>query len=120
VNDAGLPDLVPITFALLAPDVLVTAVDHKPKTTTALARLDNITREPKVTLLVDHYEDDWSALWWVRLRGVATVLDASTPRHDEVVGALAAKYPEYAERPPTGPAIVVDIDEWRWWAARPS
>src|SRR5207247_8096000 len=72
VDGSGRPHVVPFCFALDG-DVLYSAVDHKPKSTTRLRRLDNIRANPRVEVLVDHYEDDWSCLWWVRLRGRAEV-----------------------------------------------
>jgi PPOX class probable F420-dependent enzyme len=117
VNAAGDADLVPVTFAIVDGDTLVTAVDHKPKSTIALARLDNVRRHPVVTVLVDHYVDDWSALWWVRLRGPASVVDPGGAGHGEAVDALAARYAQYREQPPAGAAIVVDVREVRGWAA---
>ena len=64
----GQPHLVPVTFAV-AGDMVYTAVDAKPKRTTALRRLANVAANPRVSLLVDHYDDDWSRLWWVRADG---------------------------------------------------
>jgi PPOX class probable F420-dependent enzyme len=116
VNREGEPDLVPVTFALLDDCTLVTAVDHKPKTTAKLARLDNVRRHPGVTVLVDHYDDDWSTLWWVRLRGRAEVVE-SGPSHERAVAALVARYQQYRGRPPSGAAIVVTVTDCRSWAA---
>ena len=115
VREADLVDLVPITFALDG-DLLHTAVDHKPKSTRALRRLDNVRRNPAVTVLIDHYDDDWSTLWWVRLRGTARVHDGG-PALDRAVDALVEKYPQYRGHRPEGPAIVIDIHEWAGWAA---
>jgi PPOX class probable F420-dependent enzyme len=120
----GRMDLVPITYAL-DEDRLVTAVDHKPKTTTQLKRLDNIRANPEVSVLVDHYDDgDWSRLWWVRLRGLATIVDPdraepADDRHERAVRALVAKYPQYRRQPPVGDAIVIDLVRWQWWSAEP-
>jgi PPOX class probable F420-dependent enzyme len=69
-----------------------------------------------VSLIVDHYDDDWSALWWVRLRGTAGVHE-SGPAFDRAIDTLVEKYPQYRQRPPEGPAIVVDITEWAGWTA---
>src|SRR3954447_23666509 len=77
-NPSGAIDLAPFTFAAVVEHTLVTAVDHKPKRTTKLQRLDNIRAHPAVTVLADHYEDDWTRLWWVRARGDAIVLDEPT------------------------------------------
>jgi PPOX class probable F420-dependent enzyme len=116
IREDGGVDLVPITFAVDG-DQLLTAVDHKPKSTRALRRLDNVRRNPAVTALMDHYDDhDWSALWWVRLRGTAHVV-ADGALFERAVEALVARYPQYREHRPQGPAIVVDIAEWTGWAA---
>ena len=73
----GRPHLVPIVFALLD-DTLYTAVDAKPKRSGTLRRIENARERPDVTVIVDRYEDDWTLLWWVRLRGRARVLEAAT------------------------------------------
>lgn len=114
VRPDGRPHLVPITFALDS-DRVVTAVDHKPKTTTDLQRLRNVAANPSVSLLVDHYEDDWSRLWWVRVDGRATIVE-SGPERERVIPLLRDKYPHYREDPPHGPAIVVALDRWSSWA----
>jgi PPOX class probable F420-dependent enzyme len=116
VGASGEIDLVPITFALSGSS-LVTAVDHKPKRSRQLRRLDNIARDPRVTVLVDHYDDDWSKLWWARLRGLAFVVSHG-PRFDGAIAQLVAKYPQhYASQPPQGPVIAIDITEVRTWRA---
>ncbi len=71
----GRPHLVPVVFAVSG-DIIYSAVDAKPKRTTALRRLANVRQNPAVALLVDHYvDDDWGALWWVRADGRGRVLD---------------------------------------------
>lgn len=114
VDPQGRPHVVPICFVLDG-DTLYTAVDEKPKRTRALQRLRNIEANPNVEVLVDRYEDDWSRLWWVRLRGTARIVD--DPRAVEL---LAAKYPQYRDRPPSGPVIAVTIEERVEWKASPS
>src|SRR5205823_4279080 len=64
-NARGGIDLVPCAFAFVDDDTIVTAVDHKPKRTVRLQRLENIRKNSGVTVLIDHYDDDWSTLWWV-------------------------------------------------------
>jgi PPOX class probable F420-dependent enzyme len=108
----GRPRLVPFCFAVDG-DTLHSAVDEKPKTTARLRRLDDIAAHPDVTVLVDHYDDDWSQLWWVRARGRAEVVDDPEPAQ----GLLAAKYVQYRRRPPAGPFVRVELAEWRWWSA---
>jgi PPOX class probable F420-dependent enzyme len=114
------PHLVPITFVLgTGPDgrsALSFAVDAKPKSTTELKRLENIARNPKVSVLVDFYDDDWSLLWWVRADGEARILESGRT-FDAAVRGLAGKYEQYAAQPPPGPVVVVDVDTWRHWSA---
>jgi len=121
VRADGRPDLVPCAFAVvhhaLSGDTAYSAVDHKPKTTTELGRLRNLEAHPDATLLVDHYDDDWETLWWVRLRGRGRVL-RDGPERERGLDALAAKYAPYAERRPDGAMIALDIDDWRGWSAR--
>jgi PPOX class probable F420-dependent enzyme len=97
----------------------VSAVDHKPKRHQRLQRLENIRAVPEVTVLVDHYDEDWSTLWWVRARGRAEVVEAGAGRDAEHAGAIAAlvgKYEQYRGRPPVGPVIVITVDEVRGWS----
>ncbi|QFY07020.1 TIGR03668 family PPOX class F420-dependent oxidoreductase [Nonomuraea phyllanthi] len=113
----GTPHLVPVTFAV-AGDRVVIAIDHKPKTTTALRRLRNIRENPHVSLLADHYEDDWARLWWVRADGLARVVEEG-PEREPAIDALAAKYGQYREHRPAGPVIVVDVTRWSGWSFTP-
>ena len=111
------PHLVPVCFALDGATI-VTAVDAKPKTTTALRRVANVRANPAVSLLVDHYDDDdWTQLWWARADGDARVLDDG-PDHEQAVARLVARYAQYRATPPSGPAIVVTVRRWRGWAWR--
>jgi PPOX class probable F420-dependent enzyme len=113
IDPDGRPHLVPICFALDG-DVLYTAVDRKPKRSRDLRRLRNLRERGWATVLVDHYEEDWSALWWVRLRGRARILERGAEFHD-ALALLAAKYPQYRREPPPGPVIALDVAEWRGW-----
>src|SRR5215210_857225 len=79
----GRPHLVPIVFALDG-NTLYSAVDRKPKRSLRLRRIENARARPDVTILVDHYEEDWSRLWWIRLRGRARVLDGGDERERAV------------------------------------
>jgi PPOX class probable F420-dependent enzyme len=113
VDERGRPHVVVVTFAL-AGDVVVTAVDHKPKSTQRLARLRHIEANPQVSLLVDHYDEDWSRLWWARAEGTAQVLTDAAERA-EPVDRLVAKYPQYAQLRPAGPVIQVAVERWTGW-----
>jgi PPOX class probable F420-dependent enzyme len=116
VRPDGSPHLVPVVFALDGSTV-VFAVDDKPKVTRELQRLANIRADPRVSVLVDHYDEDWPALWWVRADGRARVVDAG-PALDRAVALLAEKYSQYAAGPPPGPAVLIDVETWRWWSYR--
>ena len=116
IGRSGAVDLVPITFSWLG-TTLVTAVDHKPKRTRQLQRLDNIARDARVTVLIDHYTDDWAALWWVRVRGSAAVVNDG-PRFNDAITRLVEKYPrQYGPHPPVGPVIEIAVTEVRIWRA---
>jgi PPOX class probable F420-dependent enzyme len=110
--------LVPICFAVDG-DVLYSAVDEKPKRSRRLQRIENVRARPEVAVLVDHYEEDWSRLWWVRLRGRGRVVEHG-PELEAALRLLAEKYEQYEERPPPGPVLAIVIDEWRGWSARDS
>ncbi len=108
----GRPHVVPICFALDG-NTLYTAVDEKPKRTRGLQRLRDIEANPQVEVLIDHYEEDWSQLWWVKLRGTARVVD----RDERGLELLQAKYEQYRERAPAGPFIVVEVEQRLEWRA---
>jgi PPOX class probable F420-dependent enzyme len=106
---------VPIVFAL-AGETLYSAVDAKPKRTRTLRRIENARARPDVTVLVDHYDNDWRRLWWVRLRGRARVLDDGAEA-EEALRLLTEKYEQYGREPAGLPVLAVDVDEWRSWSA---
>ena len=111
----GRPHLVPIVFVVEG-DTLYSAVDRKLKRSTRLRRIENARARPEVTILVDHYDDDWRHLWWLRLRGRARVLDDGQERA-HALALLQEKYPQYRAEPPDGAVLAVDITEVRDWAA---
>ena len=113
VTATGRPHLVPCCFALDG-DVVVSAVDAKPKSTLALRRLDNLRAHPAASLLVDHYAEDWATLWWVRLDGTGRVVEGGAER-DAALALLAAKYEQYRRDPPPGPVVALDVTAWRAW-----
>jgi PPOX class probable F420-dependent enzyme len=115
VDGGGQPHLVPIVFTL-AHDTIYSVVDAKPKRTTELRRLRNVRSNPRVSILVDHYDDaDWSALWWVRADGAARVLDLAEPEARFAVQLLAERYPQQR---PVGPVLAIDVERWSCWSAR--
>jgi PPOX class probable F420-dependent enzyme len=117
VRPDGRPHVVACCFAVVGERVW-TAVDAKPKATPRLQRLANVRAHPWASLLVDHYEEDWEALWWVRVDGPAVVLEAGGER-DDALAALAAKYSQYISAPPAGPVIAIAAERVSGWSARP-
>ena len=115
VDAGGRPHLVPIVFAY-DEGRLYTAVDRKPKSTFRLKRLRNIESNPDVSVLVDHYDDDWTALWWVRIDGTARVIGSGPVLRKGLV-LLTAKYEVYTTQPPPGPVIEVRVENVRAWSA---
>ena len=111
----GRPHLVPIVFAVEG-DTLYSAVDRKPKRSTKLRRIENARVRPDVTILVDHYDENWQKLWWIRLRGKARVLDDGDER-SHALELLQEKYPQYRTEPPNGTVLAVDVIEVRSWSA---
>jgi PPOX class probable F420-dependent enzyme len=116
VGASGRPHLVPFCFVLDG-DVLYSAVDRKSKRTVELRRLENVDAEPRLCVLVDHYEEDWTRLWWVRLDGRGRRLATGTAEEERALGLLGAKYDQYRAQPPPGPVLRIDVDAWRGWTA---
>ena len=127
VGPGGRPHLVPCCFALDGPgsgvspegDVAYSAVDSKPKRSARLRRLEHVEANPAVCLLVDHYDDDWAALWWVRLDGRGRLVEEAAER-SRALELLCAKYAQYRRNPPGGPVLAIDITGWRSWSGGPS
>lgn len=105
--------VVPCCFALDS-DTIYSAVDAKPKSTFDLRRLENIRSNGAASLLVDHYEEDWTGLWWVRVDGTGRMVDADA-EHQRALELLHTKYEQYRSIPPPGPVLAIDIDRWRAW-----
>ena len=114
IGTDGRPHLVPFCFALQG-DTLVTAVDEKPKRSRNLKRIANIRANPRVAVLAHSYDEDWSALWWVRADGTAEVYEQGA-RHDRAIDLLVAKYEQYREARPRGPVIAITIERWQGWS----
>lgn len=111
VRPDGSPHAVPVVYAVSG-QVIYTPIDWKPKSGRKLQRLINIEANPSVSLLVHHYSDVWSDLWWVRVDGVASF----HPRDVEGLDALVSKYPQYLDRPPEGGMIRIGIERFSSWS----
>jgi PPOX class probable F420-dependent enzyme len=117
-DSRGRPHLVVCTFAVDG-DTVYTAVDQKPKSGRTLKRLRNVGENPAVTMLADHYSEDWETLWWVRADGRAEIL---TDRRQMAapLRLLASRYWQYREAPPTGPVLAVTVERWTGWTGAPA
>jgi PPOX class probable F420-dependent enzyme len=116
------PHVVPFVFAIVERDLDVVAywgVDRKPKRTERLQRLRNLERNPAAEFVVDGYDEDWRALWWVRASGTGRVLDDTSHEHAVGLDALASKYRRYASERPPGPVVAIDIERISGWRAEP-
>jgi PPOX class probable F420-dependent enzyme len=111
----GRPHLVPVVFAVAGATVAI-AIDHKPKARRDVRRLANIAANPAVSLLADHYAEDWTTLWWVRADGDAVVVDDPAAMAGPI-DLLVDRYPQYQAIRPAGPVILVRVHTWRGWAA---
>lgn len=128
IGPDGRPRLVPCCFALLHRDdepVIVTPIDDKPKRAAdprTLARIGDIGRDPRVTLLVDRWDEDWSRLAWLRLDGEARSLwpGNDLDERSAAIGALRGRYPQYRTHALESlPLIWVSVAAVRGWAAHP-
>lgn len=115
----GAPHLVPVVFAVHRGTdgvTVYTAVDAKRKSTQKLRRLANIERDPRVSLLADHYDDDWTHLWWVRADGQAAT-HYSGEEMATGYALLRAKYAQYERIALDGPVVSVEVTRWSSWQA---
>jgi PPOX class probable F420-dependent enzyme len=118
-------DVVPVAFAVLpaAPRALDTGVVRprvvipvdtiKPKRSGRLQRMRNLEADARCVLLVDHYDDDWSRLWWVRVHARATPASVD----DDIVARLADRYPQYREPGSVVGALILEPTEVSGWSA---
>jgi PPOX class probable F420-dependent enzyme len=119
----GVPHLVPICFVYDG-QAVYTAIDHKPKRATGyrMKRIRNMLENPRVTFLIDHYEEDWRRLSYVMIQGHAQILE-SGPERQRALALLEDKYAQYRERQlaqETGLVIKIVPDSIRHWAWKES
>ncbi len=116
----GRPRLVPICYVLAGGEpVLYSPLDDKPKRGTdplTLARIRDIRLDPRVTVLADRWDEDWTRLAWLRCDATARVHDPSAAGHGVIVAALRAKYPQYqAHRLEDRPLVRIEIERVTSW-----
>jgi PPOX class probable F420-dependent enzyme len=115
VGAGNTPHVVPVTFAVHG-DRIVTAIDAKPKRARRIQRLENIAANPRVALLVDEYDEDWTRLWWVRADGVARIVEGGAAL-ERAFGLLRERHAQYRSVELIGPAIEVKVERWVGWSA---
>ena len=120
IADDGRPRLVPVCF-VIAGDLAWIPIDEKPKRSADpldLARVRDILARPRVTLLVDRWDEDWTRLGWVRLEGTAEIVDPGVAGLADVRTALRAKYPQYRSHDLGGrPTIRIAIERVVSWGS---
>lgn len=116
VRADGAPHIVPVVFAVDG-DTIFTAVDAKPKRTSRLQRLINLESDSRCAILVDHYAEDWTTLWWVRADGTAAVADPTESAHG--IATLVRRHEQYRVDEPPGPVLAVRVHRWSGWSAIP-
>jgi PPOX class probable F420-dependent enzyme len=116
IGPTGGPHLVPVVYAVDGDEVHL-AVDSKPKRDGELARITNLRSDPRCSLLVHGYDEDWRRLWWARADGRASIAEDG-PARERSVALLRDRYPQYRRGTEIiGPAIVVKVERWSGWSA---
>jgi PPOX class probable F420-dependent enzyme len=114
LDEEDLPRVLPVTFAVLDGAVW-SAIDRKPKRAAEPARVRRLRRRPEAAVVVDRYDDDWSRLAWVELRGRVSIVPAADAA--PALAALTAKYPQYVDEPPPGPLLRLAVERATCWSA---
>ena len=111
----GAPHVIPVCF-VVSEGALYITIDQKPKgDPRALKRLRNITENPLTAFVADHYDEDWTRLGWVMLRGPAEIL-ADGAEHDRAQALLRSRYPQYQGMALAGlPVIALRIERVTSW-----
>ncbi|MFN3337021.1 MAG: TIGR03668 family PPOX class F420-dependent oxidoreductase [Thermomicrobium sp.] len=95
VSRAGEPYVVPVCYAV-SEGTIYTPIDEKPKRPDAvLRRVRNVVETGRAALVVDRYDEDWTRLGWVLLRGSAELLPPGSPEHTQAVSLLRIRYRQY-------------------------
>ena len=122
----GVPHVIPVCFALASLEdgaAIYIALDGKPKraTLTRLRRVRNILENPQVALVVDHYDADWTKLWYILLTGTAELLeDVGNDQRYGAIRLLREKYPQYREMDiEENPVIKITPGRAVAWACTP-
>lgn len=113
VDPDGYPHTVPVVFAIDDGEV-VTPIDRKPKTGKKLRRVRNLERDPRATLLVDRWSEEWTELAWVMIRGRASLHAAD--RSFNEIEKIITRYPEYRDTIQGSDVIRIVPERISWWS----
>ena len=106
-------DAVPVVFAVIGHRVVMPVDRVKAKRSLRLQRLANLANDDRCVLLIDHDDEDWSRLWWVRVHGTG---HENSPRPEEV-SALASLFPAYRAPDAIASIITLTATAVSGWAA---
>ena len=104
--------LVPVVFAVAGDELVVPIDSVKPKGAKRLRRLDNLRADGRASLLVDHRDDDWTQLWWVR---ADLEFDGTADVAGQWGARLADKYPQYRPADTIDSILLFGIRSVRGW-----
>jgi PPOX class probable F420-dependent enzyme len=119
LDDEGAVQVLPFVCARVG-NTFWSPIDGKPKKHAGLRRLEWIAEHPQVCVLFDHYADDWSQLWWLKLFCNAASYQGDHEDWDKAIQAVTGKYPQYTETPLfLGPPTMIrfDVTGWKSWSA---
>ena len=114
----GEPHLVPVCFAYDGTSFYI-VIDQKPKRVSPLRlrRVRNIVDNPRVALLLDHYEESWECLGYLFVQGTAQIIQGG-PEWVKALRLLQEKYPQYRQMDLEGaPMIQITVDRFVSWGA---
>lgn len=111
-DTSGTPSVMPVCFAL-EDDMMYTAIDGKPKRTRRPRRMRDLATNPRVAFVADRYDEDWSRLGWVMIRGRGDILGSGTP-FERGCELLRHRYAQYATMA-LYPLIAIRLLEVRSW-----
>jgi len=114
LDESGSVHLVPLVYVVDG-DIWYSPSDAGPR---PVKRLRNVLADPRASILIDDYDEVWSRVWWVRLRGRGRMIESGA-EGEHARRLLAAKYPQFGDASAAslaGPVMAVDIQAWTGWA----